>query len=67
MDESTSDSGDEKGVGDLELDGVIDLLVLGREHGSELLSLRNGSGESVEDESVQRRRGERGVREKGEL
>jgi len=52
VDESTGDSRDEEGVGDLELDGMIDLLVLGSEHGSELLSLGNGSGESVEDEST---------------
>lgn len=52
MDQSTGDSGDEEGVGDLELDGVVDGLVLGLEHVSELLSLGNSSGEAVEDESV---------------
>lgn len=59
MDESTGDSRDEEGVGNLELDGVVDLLVLGSEHGSELLSLRNGSGESIEDESVAAQRAQK--------
>lgn len=51
MDESTGDSRDEETIGNLELDSMVDLLVLGREHASELLSLGDGSGESVEDES----------------
>lgn len=52
MDQSTGDSGDEEGIRDLELNGVVDRLVLGLEHSVKLLSLRNSSGESIKDETV---------------
>lgn len=51
VDESTGDSRDEERVGDLELDGVVDLLLLGLEHRVELLGLGDRSGESVKDET----------------
>ena len=51
MDETASDTGDEKGVWNAELDGVVDsLLGLGK-HGVELGGLRNGTGETVKDET----------------
>jgi hypothetical protein len=60
VDESAGDSGDEESVGDLELDGVVDGLVLRGEHGTELLGLGDSSGETVEDESGATQRFRRG-------
>lgn len=51
VDESAGDSGDEEGVGDSELDGVVEGLVVGGQHAVELLGLSDGPRESVEDES----------------
>ena len=49
--ETASDTGDEKLVGDLELDGVLERLGLCLEHAVELDSLGNGARETVEDEA----------------
>jgi len=51
VDEAAGDAGDEEGVVDLKLDGVLELLVTGLEHGVEALGLGHGTGEAVEDES----------------
>lgn len=51
VDESTGDSGDEQGVGNLELESSVELLVLGVKHGIKLLGLRDSSGETIEDET----------------
>lgn len=51
VDQSTSNSGDQQGVGDLELDSVVDSLFALGKHGIELGSLRDGTGEAVEDEA----------------
>lgn len=51
MDEATGDTRDEESVRDLELEGVVDLLALVREHGVELLGLDDRAGEAVEDEA----------------
>lgn len=56
VDESTGDSRDEERVGDLELDGVVDLLLLGLEHRVKLLGLGDRSGESVKDETERPKR-----------
>jgi hypothetical protein len=52
VDQSTGDTADEEVVVDEELDGGGELLVLGLEHGVELLGLGDGPGESIEDESA---------------
>ena len=52
MDETASDTADEKLVVDLELNGVLELLLLGDQHLVELLSLRDGPRESIENEST---------------
>lgn len=54
VDQTTRDAGHEEGVVDLELDGVLEGLVAGLEHGVEALCLWDGAGEAVEDESRQR-------------
>lgn len=51
VDQSTSNSGDQQDVGDLELDSVVDSLFALGKHGIELGSLGNGTGETVEDEA----------------
>ena len=51
VDEAAGDAGDEEGVVDLELDGVLELLGAGVEHGVEVLGLGDGAGEAVEDEA----------------
>lgn len=51
VDQSTSNSGDQQGVGDLELDSVVDSLFALGKHGIELGSLGDGTGEAVEDEA----------------
>lgn len=51
VDQSTSDSGDQQGVGDLELDSVVDGLFAFGKHGVELGSLGDGTGETVKDET----------------
>jgi hypothetical protein len=48
---ATGDTGNKKLVGDLELDGVLQRLVLGLEHAVELDGLGNGAREAVEDEA----------------
>lgn len=52
MDQSASDTGDEQRVVDLELHSVLELLVALSKHGVETLSLRNSSGETIEDETT---------------
>jgi hypothetical protein len=52
VDQSSGDAADEEVVVDEELNRVVELLVLLLEHGVELLSLGNGAGEAVKDESV---------------
>ena len=49
--ETASDTGDEKLVGDLELDGVLERLGLGLEHAVKLDSLGNSAREAIEDEA----------------
>jgi hypothetical protein len=51
VDESTGDSGDEEGIGDSELDSVVEGSLGGCKHGIQLGSLRNSSGESIKDET----------------
>lgn len=51
VDETASDTGDEKLVSDLELDGVLERLGLGLEHAVELDGLGNGARETIEDEA----------------
>ena len=51
MDESTGDSGDEEGIGDSELDSVVERSLGGCKHGIEFGSLGNSSGESIKDET----------------
>ena len=51
MHQTTSDARNQEGVGDLELDGVVDRLLALDQHGVELLSLGHGTGEAVEDEA----------------
>lgn len=50
------DARDEQRVVDLQLHGVLELLVALLQHGVEALGLRHGTGEAVEDESAQGRR-----------
>lgn len=52
VDQSASDTANEEVVIHKELEGVVELLLLGFEHGVELLGLRNGTGESIEDKSA---------------
>jgi hypothetical protein len=52
VNQSASDTGDKQRVVDLELHSVLKLLVALRKHGVETLSLRNSSGETVEDETT---------------
>lgn len=52
MDKTAGDARDEEGVVDLELNGVVNLLLLGLKHGVELDGLGDGAGEAVEDEAV---------------
>jgi hypothetical protein len=49
--ETTSDTGDEELVGDLELDGVLERLGLGLEHAVELDGLGDSAREAIEDEA----------------
>ena len=49
--ETASDTGNEKLVGDLELDGVLERLGLGLQHAVELDSLGNSARETIEDET----------------
>lgn len=51
MHETAGDAGDEQLVGDLELDGVLERLLLEVKHAVELLGLGNGARESVKDEA----------------
>jgi hypothetical protein len=51
VDESTSDSGNEEGIGDSELDSVVEGSLGGSEHSIQLGSLRNSSGEPIKDET----------------
>jgi hypothetical protein len=52
VDQTASDAADEDVVVDEELDGVVELLLLGREHLVKLLGLGDSPGEAVEDEAV---------------
>jgi hypothetical protein len=52
VDQSAGDSGHQQIVGDLELHGLFEGLLLLREHFVELLSLGDGSGEAVQNEAV---------------
>jgi hypothetical protein len=51
VDEPAGNARDQEGVRDLELDRVVDLLLLAREHRVELLGLGDRPGEAVEDEA----------------
>ena len=51
MHEPAGDARDQQLVVDLQLDGVLQLLPPLVEHGVELLGLRYGAGEAVEDEA----------------
>lgn len=52
VDESTSDSGNQKAVRDLKLKGLVKLLLVVGKHGIELLGLYDSSGETIENESA---------------
>lgn len=52
MDEATGDAGDEEGVDDLELNGVLEWCLAGGEHLVEGLGLDDGSWEAVEYEAA---------------
>ena len=52
MNETAGDTGDEKAVLDLELNGVSERLCLGLEHTVQFLGLRDCTWEAVEDEAV---------------
>ena len=54
MDEPARDARNEERVGDLELDGVVDRLLVFVEDGVELGRLGHGTGEAVEDEAAER-------------
>jgi hypothetical protein len=54
VDQSASNTGNEQRVVDLELDGVLELLVALCEHGIETLSLGDSSGETIENEAAAR-------------
>jgi hypothetical protein len=51
VDETAGDTGDEQVVVDAELNGVLERLLAGLEHGVEALSLGDGTREAVEDEA----------------
>lgn len=53
VDKATGDAGDEERIVDLQLDGVLQLLLALRKHGIEALRLGNGARETVENESAQ--------------
>lgn len=55
VDETASDTGDEEGVIDLELNGVLELLLAGGKHLVQTLSLGDSAGETVQDETVDAR------------
>lgn len=52
VDETAGDTSDEEGVVDLELDGVLELLLAGDEHLVQTLGLGDSSGETVQDETA---------------
>lgn len=52
VDETTSDTADEEVVVDLEFNSMVEVLLLGRKHAIQLLSLSGRAGESVQDEAV---------------
>jgi hypothetical protein len=52
VDQTTSDSTDQKSVIDLELNSSVQLLVLGCQHGVQLFGLDDGTGETVQDETA---------------
>lgn len=54
VDQTAGDTGDQQGVVDLQLDGVLELLVALREHRVEALGLHDGAGEAIEDEPGQK-------------
>lgn len=51
MNETSGDSGNEKSVRDSELDSVVQWSFGLGQHSIELRSLRNGPGETIEDET----------------
>lgn len=51
VDKSASDTRDQEGIVDLELDGVLQLLVPGYKHLVKRLGLGDCAGETVEDEA----------------
>lgn len=52
VNETSGDTGNEEGIVDLELDGVVELVSAVGQHLVESLSLGNSTGESIEDESA---------------
>lgn len=55
VDETASDTGNEEGVVDLQLNGVLELLLAGEKHLVQTLGLGDSSGETVQDETVDAR------------
>lgn len=55
VDETASDAANEELVVNLELDGVLELLLLGDEHLIQLLGLRDSTRESIKDETLDAR------------
>lgn len=52
VDQTASDTGDEEGVVDLKLNGVLELLLTGRKHLIQALGLGDSPRETVQDETV---------------
>lgn len=51
MNETPGNASDEERIINLELNGVVELLTTGCQHGIEAVGLRNGSWESIKDEA----------------
>lgn len=54
VDQTTGDTGDEKSVVNLQLNGVLELLLAGKQHLVQTLGLGDSSGETVQNETVAR-------------
>lgn len=52
MNQAAGDAGNEEGVVNLQLDGMLELALALLEHGIQALGLGDGAGEAVEDEAV---------------